>query len=228
MKKLILIGLLFFVTCGMVYSGDLLEIIIPNGGEGWHIGSEKTIRWSADESITNNVRLILFRNGTRVGLIAKNLNPRPGVYTWLKVGEYEEGTAKAGSGYKIRIKEEGGTAMDQSDKPFTLLFSKPHAFKPIPIKVTNPKEGDTWNDGETKLIRWESAFRPPFKVELYDESKVLVKECNDIRNRPVLQYPPKYTLMWSVPALEGNFYIRVSKGAVFGFSGKFHIHTVPK
>ena len=227
MKKLILIGLLLVVTCGMVYSTDLLEIIIPNGGEGWHIGSEKKIRWDADESITNKVRLILFRNGTRVGLIAKNLNPRPGVYTWLKVGEYAGGTAKVGSGYKIRIKEEGGTAMDQSDKPFYItLAKKPPSIKPI--KVTNPKEGDTWNDGETKFIRWESALKPPFKVELYNESKVLVKECNDIRNRPLLKHPPKYTLMWSVPSLEGNFYIRVSKGAAFGFSGKFYIHTRPR
>jgi hypothetical protein len=227
MKKLLLIGLLLFVTYGIVYSGTLLTIISPNGGESWPLGSEKTIRWSADESITNNVRLILFKNGTRVGLIAKNLNPRPGVYTWLKAGQYDGGMATAGPGYKIRVKEEGGTAMDDSDKPFYLTPAK----KPpviISIKVTDPKEGDKWNDGETKIIRWESALKPPFKVELYNESKVLVKECNDIRNRPLLQYPPKYTLMWSVPGLEGNFYIRVSKGAAFGFSGKFYIHTVPK
>jgi len=227
MRKLLFVSLFLFVMVGMAYSDALLGIISPNGGEAWPLGSEKEIRWSADERLTNNVRLILFRNGTRVGVIAKNLNPRPGVYTWLKAGQYDGGMAKAGSGYKIRIKEEGGTAMDQSDKPFYLtLAKKPPVI--ISIKVTNPKEGDKWNNGETKTIRWESALKPPFKVELYNESKVLVKECNDIRNRPVLQYPPKYTLMWRVPELEGNFYIRVSKGAASGFSGKFYIHAEPK
>jgi hypothetical protein len=41
MKKLLLVSFLLFVTYGMVYSTALLELVSPNGGEGWHIGSEK-------------------------------------------------------------------------------------------------------------------------------------------------------------------------------------------
>ena len=120
MKKLLLVGFLLFVTYGMVYSGVLLRIISPNGGENWPIGFEQQIRWSADESITNNVKLTLWRNEVKVGLIARDLNPRQGFYTWKKVGQYQGGTAEIGSGYKIRIKEQGGTAMDESDQPFSL------------------------------------------------------------------------------------------------------------
>jgi hypothetical protein len=163
-----------------------------------------------------------------VGLIAKNLSPRPGVYTWKKAGQYVGGMAKAGTGYKIVIKEEGGTAKDQSAKPFTLLFSKPLAFKPIPIKVTKPEKGVTWIAGEIKLICWESVFKPPFKVELYNESKVYVMECKLIPsngNRPTSFLPKnKYKMAWRVVVGDGFYYIRVSKGAIYGFSGKFRIY----
>ncbi len=229
MRKLLLVSLLLFVMYGMAYSDALLGIISPNGGESWPLGSEKEIRWSADERLTNNVRLILFKNGTRVGLIAKNLKPRPGVYTWLKAGQYEGGMAKAGSGYKIRIKEEGGTAMDDSDKPFNLLFSGKVDLRPIPIKVTNPKEGDVWKKGEIRIICWESIWKPPFKVELYNFSKVLVMECKPATvQRPILQGPNKHTQAWKIPDLIGDFYIRVSKGTSFGFSEKFNIQSPPE
>jgi hypothetical protein len=233
MKKLLLVSLLLFVTYGMVYSTDLLELVSPNGGESWQIGSEKKIRWDADDSVTNNVRLILFRNGTRVGLIAKNLSPRPGVYTWEKVGQYEGGTAKAGPGYKIVIKEERGTAKDQSAKPFSLFFSGKHDLRPIPIKVTEPKKGDRWYVDQIRMIQWESILKPPFKVELYNESKVFVMECKPIPstgNRPTSFLPKnKYKLAWRVRdirVLYGYYYIRVSKGAVYGFSGKFTIQPL--
>jgi hypothetical protein len=227
MRKLLLVSLLLFVMYGMAYSDALLGIISPNGGEKWPLGSEKEIRWSADERLTNNVRLILFRNGTRIGLIAKNLKPRPGIYTWKKAGQYEGGMAKAGSGYKIVIREHGGTAIDKSDKPFYLTpGKKPPSIRPI--KVTNPKKGDKWSEGETRIICWESVLKPPFKVELFSDSKVLVMECKPTTvNRPVLQGPHKHTLAWNVPELNDFFYIRVSKGAAFGFSGRFSIYDPP-
>lgn len=228
MKKLLLVSLLVFVTYGMVYSDALLRIISPNGGEGWLLGSEKEIRWWTAERVTNNVKLILFRNGTRVGLIAKDLNPRSGVYTWKKAGQYEGGTAKAGSGYKVVIREQGGTGMDQSDKPFTLLFSGKHVIRPIPIKVTKPERGVTWEEGKIKLICWESVLKPPFKVELYNKSKVLVMECKPTNwNKRVLLGPYQHMMAWIVPAANDEYYIRVSKGAVYGFSEKFKIYDPP-
>jgi hypothetical protein len=236
MKKLLLVGFLLFVTYGMVYSGTLLTIISPNGGEKWPLGSKKDIQWIADKSITNNVKLILFKNGTRVGLIAKDLNPRGCSYFWWTVGQYQGGTAKVGSGYKIVIKEQDGTARDESDNPFFITWAKkpPHIRV---IEVTNPKKGDTWNEGETRIIQWVSVLKPPFKVELYRSlgtSRRFQMVCEPTKiKRLIIAEPNKHWMGWKIPKHlptgnllpTGVYLIRVSKGTSFDFSEKFSIVT---
>ncbi len=95
-----------------------LQMTSPNGGENWTIGSSHAITWNANGYV-GTVRLVLFRNNTKVGQIATGINAAAGTYTWT-AGQYSGGTAPAGSLYSIRLLAGDGSQEDFSDGPFTL------------------------------------------------------------------------------------------------------------
>jgi hypothetical protein len=95
-----------------------MSVKTPNGGESWQIGSAQNITWSA-KSLSGNLRIVLFKNGTKVGNIVNSIDPALGTYAWT-AGSYVGGTATAGTGYQVQIREIGTDAGDRSDGPFTL------------------------------------------------------------------------------------------------------------
>ncbi len=97
-----------------------VSVKTPNGGEFWQIGTTRNITWVA-KPISNNLRIVLFKNGVKVGNIVESINPALGTYAWT-AGNYEGGTATVGSGYQIQIREIGTDAGDRSDATFMLTF----------------------------------------------------------------------------------------------------------
>ncbi len=95
-----------------------LRLTSPNGGESWAIGSARTVTWKA-AGITGNVRLVLYRGGTKLGTIASGIAASAGSYGW-SAGAYSGGTAVPGSDYRIKIISSDNTASDTSDSAFTL------------------------------------------------------------------------------------------------------------
>jgi len=95
-----------------------LKLTAPNGGENWTIGSSRAITWTPG-STSGTVRLILFRNGAKVGEIANGIDAALGSYSWT-AGSYGGGTAVAGGGYVIRLRATDGSQEDYSDAPFSL------------------------------------------------------------------------------------------------------------
>ena len=95
-----------------------VKVNTPNGGESWQIGSTQNITWLT-KIISNNLRIVLFRNGVKVGNIVHTIDPALGTYSWT-VGSYVGGTATAGTGYQVQVREIGTDAGDRSDTVFTL------------------------------------------------------------------------------------------------------------
>ncbi len=95
-----------------------VKVNTPNGGESWQIGSTQNITWLT-KIISNNLRIVLFRNGVKVGNIVHTIDPALGTYSWT-VGSYVGGTATAGTGYQLQVREIGTDAGDRSDTVFTL------------------------------------------------------------------------------------------------------------
>jgi hypothetical protein len=95
-----------------------LSVKTPNGGETWQIGTTQNITW-VNQSIGGNLRIVLLRNGAKVGNIADSLAPSTSSYAWT-AGSYTGGTAAAGTGYQVQVREIGTTAGDRSDTLFTL------------------------------------------------------------------------------------------------------------
>jgi hypothetical protein len=97
----------------------------PNGGETLNIGEHKIITWEASGFSWDSgkrAKLELWQNNRRIGTIKSDLPIQPRgsqAYAW-EAGDYQGGTASAGSGYKIRVSTTDGTIWDESDRPFTL------------------------------------------------------------------------------------------------------------
>ncbi len=119
-----------------------LTLTTPNGGESWNRNSKRTIRWNA-AGCAGTLTLTLWQNGSLIGTIADGVDPADGSYSWT-AGAYSGGTAPLGTGYTIRIEDNGSMLADESDAPFSI----------VKISVKTPNGGESWQIGSTQNITW--------------------------------------------------------------------------
>ncbi len=98
--------------------GGILVLSSPNGGESWTLGDYRNITWTAS-GVSDTLKLTLLKDGSQVGVIASGVDASAGGYAWT-VGEYIGGMAVTGSGYTVKIKEQGTAVADESDAAFTI------------------------------------------------------------------------------------------------------------
>ena len=240
MKRLF--GLMLTIAIiSSVAAAQNITIKSPNGGENWKLGETKPITWTST-GVTTKLRITLWRNGQQVGTVISNLPPQTVSYNW-KVGSYEGGTAPAGPGYKIRVRQMGTPVIDNSNNPFTIqekgtggtgiTFNPGLAkgiLKVMTPKITQPHKGTNWKEGSSETIRWETGMKPPFKVELFNyNGKKKVRDCLGTVQS---QGGEKYSLQWYIPKdvykWPGNYTIKVSQGNIAGISDMFHISKAIK
>jgi hypothetical protein len=118
------IGLLLLLAFPVLAFCGQFTITSPVGGEKWPSGFMRTITWTFSGMPTSTmVKLMLFRNGTKVGNIAENSSVGTnggGSFNWT-VGSYIGGTAAAEDGYEIRIRDMNNTyPMAQSPQTFSI------------------------------------------------------------------------------------------------------------
>lgn len=117
MKKFFSLAVAILILSGLAQAGTL-KMVKPNGGENWESGSSRQIFWTAN-GIAEKVKLILYRNGSRLGRIAGGLNAAAGAYSWT-TGSYEGGVAPDGDGYTIAVQTADDAVSDRSDAPFSI------------------------------------------------------------------------------------------------------------
>jgi len=124
---------LFVMTACVTIFGQSITVASPKGGENWRSKSLHEITWSyigiAD---TAKVRLLLFRNGTKLGVIADNVpigSNGTGNFTDWHAGAYNDNgdkQADPGGGYKVRIRRvSSAEPLGESLGEFS-IFSFPH------------------------------------------------------------------------------------------------------
>ena len=218
-----LIIILGFILCGKVYAASL-NVLSPNGGEEWMLGTSQDIRWDASGFSQNEQLTVYLNKDSQRKIIAQNIPITQGVLNW-KVGELLIGTAERGEGYKVEVEAEGMSIKDDSDQPFTILW-KPVVFK-LRLTVSSPKEGDKWKEGETQFIKWQSKAKKPYRIELYSHDGS--KKVKDIYKPPVVLYDPdgNYSYPWTIPIdfveTPGNYTIKVTMAGSSALSPMFHI-----
>lgn len=144
-------GCVLLSLAGGAVLAQTITVTSPNGRENWPQGSQKTITWRS-EGVTGNVRILLIKGGTNIGIVKDDVPVTRGSINWT-VGNFQGGTAAPDSNYRIRIRKVQADIMDSSDGTFTIdppeTVDMP-ATPPTPpgtpssIAVTNPNGGETW------------------------------------------------------------------------------------
>ena len=119
-----------------------LTLTFPNGGESWNRNSMRSITWSTSGSM-GKLKLTLWQNGALIGTIAENRDPAAGSIHGA-TGAYIGGVAPLGTGYTIKIEEQGTGVSDESNGPFSI----------VKVKVNAPNGGESWQIGSTQNITW--------------------------------------------------------------------------
>jgi hypothetical protein len=145
---------------GRAAAPGLLTLVSPNGGETWARKSVQSIAWSAGAA-GDRLKIFLYRNRTKLGLVAANVNPAAGTYAWA-VGTYGTNVAPAGAGYSIRIQSRSdATVFDSSDAPFTI-------GGPVsPVTVTAPNGGEIWPRLSRQSITWTTTAGGTVRILLF-------------------------------------------------------------
>jgi hypothetical protein len=131
-----------------------IQVIAPNGGETWTLGSNQTILWSYTGDI-NNVKIELYKGGTYDSTIsASTINN--GSFSWTI-------TQNTGTTYKIKITDTANnTVWAESNNSFSIVEI------PKTITVVTPNGGETWTKGSTHTISWSyTGDINNVKIELY-------------------------------------------------------------
>ena len=96
-----------------------IRLLTPNGAEHWALNSSQNITWDVTAGVVGDIKITLLQSGAAVGTIVTGIDASSGSYTWT-VGQHDGGTAAAGEGYTIKIKEVGTAVSDISDAAFSI------------------------------------------------------------------------------------------------------------
>jgi len=103
-----------------VQSSVFIEVISPNGGENWALGSAHTITWDS-ANVGTQVYISIYLNNNYLWDIVSPTNPAPntGSYNWDISNSLDESDF-----YKIKICSMNGIDFDYSDSYFSLYWNR--------------------------------------------------------------------------------------------------------
>ena len=181
--------LVFMILMAIPMLSATIQVQSPKNGDSLVLNSQSDIKWTA-AGLTNSVKITLWKNNVMVGVIATGLAANPGVFKW-KVGTLAGGSAKTGTGYRIKIKEKGVPVAAFSEGTFsittthkTLMIANPlnrgvaHRVSQIDRRMLNvppaigvaaPKNGEVIKSATTGYpIQWKMSGlykTGPVKIE---------------------------------------------------------------
>jgi C1A family cysteine protease/5-hydroxyisourate hydrolase-like protein (transthyretin family) len=117
-----------------------IRVTAPASGSIWGIGSNQAIAWTVSGSLDANVKIELYKGGSKILDIAAS-TANDGSFDWLVPT-----SLTTGSDYLVRVTTADDAYSDDSD-----LFT----LSTIPtITVTSPAAGAVWTRKATKTILW--------------------------------------------------------------------------
>jgi hypothetical protein len=153
-------SLMIHPDSGQAAAPGALTLRAPDGGETWTRASVQEIAWSAG-TLGGKLKIFLYRNGKKLGLVASGVDPGAGSYLWT-VGKYGTSLAPVGTGYAIRIQSGSDPSVyDASGASFSIVPPVPPAI------VTAPNGGESWTRLSTQNITWTTTFSGTIKILLF-------------------------------------------------------------
>jgi len=129
-----------------------VNIVSPNGGENWQVGTTQNITWTSS-NITNIKIEYTTNNGTSWSTIISSVPATPAWYSWTIPNT-------PSTQCKVKISDASdGTPADMSDNTFTI--SPPTQT----ITLVSPNGGENWQVGTSQNITWTSSNITNVKIE---------------------------------------------------------------
>jgi uncharacterized protein YkwD len=153
-----------FLAASLCAFSQTITLLAPNGGDDWPLGAEKTIAWSVT-GYGGNLNILLLKDGTEVGYIAKNVSPAPGAYKWT-VGKLLNGQAVAGDGYRVRVGSPDWSLKDATNGKFKLspaVYQMIQA-KPLPAAPVRDLQFIPLNQLNAKKLPNPAAVKLGFQI----------------------------------------------------------------
>lgn len=112
-----------------------IEVTSPGADTKWEIDCTERITWNA-EAVSNNVKIVLWKDGNYVSIIEDNIPATKGFHDWT-VGHLKNGTiVSSGDGYVIKVREEGGATFLTQDNSDALTLVKQFSYTPMYLPGT--------------------------------------------------------------------------------------------
>lgn len=151
------------------------QVIIMNPAEGdtWYGSETRDIQWNTiavPEGFKVKIRFV--RSDKAEYVIADNL-PRSGKFSW-KIDAWAFQSKQVATGYggsmpvpidtagKLRLTASDGAKKYEAEVSLSLVIPK--------LKITSPKNGDTWYVGKTYPVTWQSTGPAPWPIQINIEA----------------------------------------------------------
>ncbi len=158
----------------------LVEILAPNGGEKWRIGSREAVLWKTSDG-SGRITLALSRDGGESWDVLAQSIPDSGRFLW-------EVTAPVSVTAIVRVTDDSAAVSDVGNDFFSIL-------EPPTLTILEPNGGETLTCGSVANIRWISNSSEPVTIALSRDAgqswHTLVKECENTGIYPwLVEGPP--------------------------------------
>ena len=156
-------GLMVDPDSGQAAPPAPLRLTSPNGGESWPRRRGQAITWNPGTT-TGLVKIFLYRNGAKLGVIATGVPAASGSYPWV-TGTYGTVVAASGKGYSVRVQSLADrTVFDASDAAFTIGAPAPPSGS---VTLTAPNGGESWARLSRQDITWSTTLGGSVKLLLF-------------------------------------------------------------
>lgn len=171
-----------------------INVLNPNGGEIWSVGSTQIITWNSQNLEGEVVISLVQANGVVDHQIATQVPIHSGSYSWTIPN-----TILPGNGYRVHVMWLSDLTVyfgDVSDAPFSIVGSDPPPHQVF--YLTSPNGGETWVAGTMHPITWVPGFNAiwPISLMLYngmDPNSAPIPIAVDIPSFPSVFH-------WMIPA----------------------------
>ncbi len=132
---------------------NYITVTSPAGGEVWHRGESYNITWTTDLPTGTTFDIYSQRAGGYEEFIATEVSGHH--YYWTIPGDYVTSDE-----YQIKVQEHGGDWIWDKSNNFTITTG-------YFLTVTSPNGGESWVNGSTHEITWNTDVPGDVRIKLY-------------------------------------------------------------
>lgn len=181
--KTALVALLLLIGVSST-AQPFVEVLQPQLGDVWVIGSTKLISWNTNFSQPVKIDLVNLTGNVVTPIVASTVNS---TYSWY----IDELVYTPGDNYIIRVTSTVSASYTDDSEVFELAESAPGTY----VSLQQPNAtGINWLNNSTYLISWDTDLGGSFKLELIDYTNLALPVTTLIAGAA-----PASTYLWTIP-----------------------------